>query len=190
MRRVSYFLAGCLGMGLLGGCRTATHVREVPRVDLDLTHGNRGFLVGTAAEGGQLKTTRQMIQTDIEIPTYYQPKAGGRPVRLPSGASGPVQTVQPMPESEAVTVGGASPETGPYDTYAVQKGDSLWSIAAQPSIYGKATAWRRIFDANRDLLKGDANNLRAGMTLKIPRGASRAGSSSLSGKDSGMTFTK
>lgn len=187
MRQVSYLLAGCLGVAFLAGCRTttrmATRVREVPRVDLDLTQGNRGFLVGSASETGQLKATRQIIQTDIEIPTHYKPKRTGKQVQLPGTSS------EAPAESEGVTVGGAASEEGSFDSYVVQKGDSLWSIAAQPSVYGRASGWRRIFDANREVLKGDPNHLHAGVTLKIPRGKN-AESAPLSGKDSGMTFTK
>ena len=51
----------------------------------------------------------------------------------------------------------------------VQKGDTLWSIPAKPEMYGKATHWRRLFDANRDLLKSP-DRLKVGMTLQVPRG--------------------
>ncbi len=187
MRRVFHWLAGCLGILLLAGChgvtRVSTHAQEVPRVDLDLSGGNRGYLVGSAPEAGNLKTTRQIVQTDIEIPTRYAPKRGGKQAQLPGVSS------QEPAEAEGITVGAQAQEAGSFDTYVVQKGDSLWSIAAKPSIYGRTSAWRRIFDANRELLKGDPNRLQAGMTLRIPRGG-EAEKASLSGKDSGMTFTK
>ncbi len=75
------------------------------------------------------------------------------------------------------------------DTYVVHKGESLWTIAAKPEVYGKATAWHRLFEANRELLKGDANRLRAGMTIKIPRGKHRRGGGS-SAEDEGTKFSK
>ena len=58
-----------------------------------------------------------------------------------------------------------------YDTYVVEKGDSLWSIAAQADVYGKATLWRNIYEANRDRLKSP-NSIKTGMELRIPRGGS------------------
>ena len=173
MHRVMRMVFGTVTVLLAGGCRTATRVTEVPRVDLSLEGGNRGYLVGTPSEAAALKTTRQMVETDVEIPSFYRPKRGGAPVSLEEMAP---------PETEAV---GGTAEAPPrvFDVYVVQKGDSLWSIAKRPEIYGKATRWRRIFDANRDQLKSP-DRLHAGMTLKIPREG--GGGSS----DEGTTYKK
>jgi hypothetical protein len=75
---------------LVGGCRTATRVVEEPRVDLEVpAGGNRGFLVGTppAAVGGR-KTTRQMVETEIEVPPIVKtgpPSEAGTPAAEPAG---------------------------------------------------------------------------------------------------------
>ena len=74
------------------------------------------------------------------------------------------------------------------DTYIVQPRDSLWSIAKKPEIYGSATQWRRLFNANRELLKGNPNGLRVGMTLQVPRGVGAAQAAERD--DEGMTFKK
>jgi nucleoid-associated protein YgaU len=50
-------------------------------------------------------------------------------------------------------------------TYRVQPGDNLSHIAQQ--VYGKASAYAKIFEANRDQLK-DPDHIRAGMELVIP----------------------
>ena len=178
----------CLGILLalvLAGCRTptrmATKVTEVPRVDLSLEGGNRGYLVGTPPTAADQKTTRQMVETTVEIPSFYKPKRTTLPVRLDETA----------PETEVRLPGEAAPAAaGPqvFDTYTVRKGDSLWSIAKQPEVYGKASGWRRIFDANRDQLKSP-DSLRPGMTLKIPRGAG-SGMGGQENEDEGMTFKK
>ncbi len=168
---------GLAALAAVAGCRSprvATRVTEVPRVDLELAGGNRGYLIGTAPESADLKTTRQMMQTDIEVPSFYKAKPSGTPVDL--GEFAP-------PERDAVGVAAAG---GAFDSYTVQKGDSLWTIAAKPEVYGKASAWKRILDANQDVLKGRPERLRPGMTLRIPRGGAGSGS----GSDEGMTFTK
>lgn len=170
---------------LLAGCRTATRIKDVPRVDLELTGGgNRGYLLGTPPESATLKPTRQILETDIEIPSYYKPKPRS------AAAAGQVESSEPGDGQGAIAVGGSSQEVeaGPMDTYVVQNGDTLSGIAAKPEIYGKATKWNRLLKANHDLLKGNPKYLRAGMTLKIPRGSdAEAGGF---GEEGGTTFRK
>jgi len=177
MRRLNWTAVGAGCALLLAGCRAATKVVEVPRVDLELSGGNRGYLVGSPPEAGELKTTREMMEATVEVPSLYKPKRGlGAP-------AAPMQIVPPEMEPAEETTG--APQR--YDSYVVQKGDSLWSIAAKPEVYGKATRWRRLFDANRDLLKSP-DQLKAGMTLKIPRGEEGAGETMY--EDEGITFKK
>ena len=174
--------AAMCAAGCKAPTRIATRVTDLPRVDLDLSGGNRGYLLGTPPEPGEMKTTRQMIETDIEIPSFYKPKAGGAPAPLATTPSG----------SGAVRVGGspaAAATAGPMDSYVVKRGESLWTIAARPEIYGKAMRWKRIFEANRDILK-DPNSVREGMTLRIPRGDAPRSRRGRSEDDGGTTFAK
>jgi len=61
----------------------------------------------------------------------------------------------------------AAPEPEPRPrTYVVQANDSLYSIARE--LYGRGTLWRRIRDANRDLVGADGELIRPGQTLTIP----------------------
>lgn len=50
-------------------------------------------------------------------------------------------------------------------TYTVEKGDTLSHIAKQ--VYGKASQWNAIFEANRDQLD-DPDKIQPGQVLKIP----------------------
>ena len=50
-------------------------------------------------------------------------------------------------------------------TYVVVKGDSLSKIAKRE--YGDAAQWKRIYDANRDLIK-DPDLIYPGQTLHLP----------------------
>ncbi len=50
-------------------------------------------------------------------------------------------------------------------TYTVVKGDTLSRIAKQ--FYGDANKWKRIFEANKDVLK-DPDRIFPGQVLKIP----------------------
>ena len=49
--------------------------------------------------------------------------------------------------------------------YTVVSGDSLSKIAQRE--YGDANAWKRIFEANRDIIK-DPDKIQPGQKLKIP----------------------
>lgn len=50
-------------------------------------------------------------------------------------------------------------------TYVVQKGDSLSKIAKER--YGNANEWRKIYEANKDVIK-DPDLIYPGQTLRIP----------------------
>jgi len=67
------------------------------------------------------------------------------------------------------TTPAAPPELAPTPTssgtYVVVKGDSLSKIAQRQ--YGKASQWRRIYEANRDVIK-DPDLIYPGQQLRIP----------------------
>ena len=72
-----------------------------------------------------------------------------------------------MPDFSDVQGGASStaPAAKAYEVYVVQSGDSLSKIAKQH--YGSANEWKRIFEANTDVLK-DPNKIFPGQKLKIP----------------------
>jgi nucleoid-associated protein YgaU len=72
-----------------------------------------------------------------------------------------------MPDFSDVQSGASSTAPGAevYQTYEVKSGDSLSRIAK--SFYGSGNAWKKIFDANTDILK-DPNKIYPGQKLKIP----------------------
>jgi nucleoid-associated protein YgaU len=69
------------------------------------------------------------------------------------------------PRSEGTTGTVEAPAQRQSRTYTVKKGDSLSKIAERE--YGDAQAWRRIYEANRDLIK-DPDLIHPGWTLTIP----------------------
>jgi nucleoid-associated protein YgaU len=72
-----------------------------------------------------------------------------------------------MPDFSDVQSGASTtaPVAGAVATYEVKKGDSLSKIAKQH--YGSAADWKRIFEANTDILK-DPDKIYPGQKLKIP----------------------
>jgi nucleoid-associated protein YgaU len=75
---------------------------------------------------------------------------------------------EPLPDFSDVQSGSSSTAPGAQQerTYTVVKGDSLSKIAKRE--YGKASAWKRIFDANRDQIT-DPDLIHPGQVLRIPQ---------------------
>lgn len=73
-----------------------------------------------------------------------------------------------MPDFSDV-VGGASSRAAAtqaaYKVYSIVSGDSLSKIAKRE--YGNAAAWKKIFEANKDVIK-DPDKIFPGQKIKIP----------------------
>lgn len=75
---------------------------------------------------------------------------------------------EPLPDFSGVQSGGSSTapsNTEPAKTYTVKKGDSLSKIAK--SVYGDAQQWRKIHEANRDIID-NPDLIYPGQVLKLP----------------------
>ena len=90
--------------------------------------------------------------------------AANEPAVAPMANEPAVAPVAPAAEAVAAPV--AAPAAAESEVYTVAKGDTLGGIALKH--YGKASAWKRILDANSDVLKGKTL-IRPGMKLQIPR---------------------
>lgn len=205
-----------IAIGLLGialsGCvvTTTTRVVEMDRVDQELSgSANRGYLRGNPPQeeaANPRKTTRQVIRTDIELPTLTelqkpptkdeelkgnqgyllsQPPSENQdlqflssepeavmeeaeltPVELPQTdfAQEAVSELEPVMQSGQQEI-----SSGPvFEEYIVQKGDTLQSIAAKPGVYGKASKWVKLYQANKDVLS-HPDKIYPGMRIKIPK---------------------
>jgi hypothetical protein len=111
-------------------------------------------------------------KTDAQASPAAKPKATPTPLaaakasatpqkKAAAAAPSPVPT-QPAAAAPAAPAAASSEAT----TYTVQANDTLPSIAAQ--MYGDATKWTAIYDANRSTIGEDPNVLPAGAQLTIP----------------------
>ena len=82
------------------------------------------------------------------------------PLASPAASPSVVASTASTPASTPTTTEAAA------ETYEVQSGDTLLSIAQQ--YYGDTTQWRRIYDANKDTIGADPDKLKIGMKLTIP----------------------
>ena len=55
--------------------------------------------------------------------------------------------------------------TSEFQTYTVQKGDTLWKISRQ--FYGSGKEWRKIFQANQDTIS-NPDKIKSGIEIRIP----------------------
>jgi LysM repeat protein len=112
---------------------------------------------------------------DWEPPQTVPPE---RVAASPSNNNAP----QIIAEDEIIVDNGATPQidqvvadenietaemeaTAEFQSYTVQKGDTLWSISRK--FYGTGKNWRKIFKANQDVMSAP-DKVRAGIELKIP----------------------
>ena len=77
-----------------------------------------------------------------------------QPAAKPAAKPAPVPT--PKPQIELV------------DEYSVGEGETLWTISAQPQVYGEGLLWPLLYQANRDQIK-DPRQIFPGQTLDIRR---------------------
>jgi len=90
-----------------------------------------------------------------------KPPADFSNVRSGHSTTAPAPTVQSPPQTKEPTRPAAPAER----TYVVVKGDTLSLIAKRE--YGDAAKWRKIYEANRDIIK-NPDLIYPGQQLKIP----------------------
>lgn len=109
-------------------------------------------------------------QQQTAPPTRNQPLR--KPQSLATAPARPLNTLWPSPHQwdvagfDDLKLTVAPRPAAPHQrTHRVQPGESLMAIAKQ--YYNDTKQWRRIFDANKDILVGP-NSVKAGMILLIP----------------------
>ena len=95
-------------------------------------------------------------------PDFSKVKGGSSPDFSNVKGGGSSTAKGDSPDFSNVQGGSSSTATS---VYVVKSGDSLSKIAKQQ--YGDGNAWKRIFEANKDILK-DPDKIYPGQKLKIP----------------------
>ena len=96
--------------------------------------------------------------------TAVAPAPAASPQRPPLAS--PAASPAPAVSAAATPTAGVAADGAASGTYEVQSGDTLLTIAEQS--YGDGTQWRRIYDANKDVIGSDPDKLKIGMKLTIP----------------------
>lgn len=129
--------------------RRAVALAEEGRARLEQEEAEKAALAERARQVEQIKA--QTITTEIK-PMEKQPAA--EPVVRPAVKPAPAPT--PKPEIELA------------DEYTVGEGENLWTISAQPQVYGEGLLWPLLYQANRDQIK-DPRQIFPGQILEIRR---------------------
>ncbi|MDP2961005.1 MAG: LysM peptidoglycan-binding domain-containing protein, partial [candidate division Zixibacteria bacterium] len=159
MKRFSFLLLFGFAF-LLSGCVVRTYESTKDRIDQDLYTGNRGYLMGKApAEETERKSTREIRVVEVELgsPLRFEK----RKKAVPSSAA--EENIDTGYMNEAVPTEAASQG---FEKYTVQKNDTLQKISQK--YFGTTKKWMKIYDANRDVLKGP-DKIRPGQVLNIPQ---------------------
>jgi nucleoid-associated protein YgaU len=108
----------------------------------------------------EASTNKEELRQEITLPTPQEQLSPLMPVSAPEQA--PV--IQPQQNRTEINLD-KKEQARPERIHIVQPNQTLWSIAGQ--YYGKAESWKKIFDANRKVIK-DPNKLSVGTKLLIP----------------------
>jgi nucleoid-associated protein YgaU len=91
------------------------------------------------------------------------PTAAANP---PEAANAPAPAEPAAAPAAAAPAAASAPPAAEAQTYTVQNGDTLPSIANQ--VYGDANQWNAIYQANRGAIGDDPNLIHPGMQISIP----------------------
>jgi len=171
-----YLLVPLFFVFLSSGCVVRTYQMTKDRIDQDLNSGNRGYFKGQAPseEGKERKTTRttQVVEIEFHSPIKFErmpkerlaekeppEKTEDKEIWGNRGYISKSETPEIL-EPQTTTSTGAQMEK-----YTVKKGDTLQKISK--NIYGTTKKWIKIYNANKDVLKG-ADKIYPGQVINIP----------------------
>ncbi len=156
-QKVFYILS--LGIVLLlSGCAVRRYELTQDRVDQNLSSGNRGYLQGQAPQIDEStrKTTRTTHVVEVEMPD------------IKFGKKAKAVKPQPSPDLSASEISEPAATFEPQakmEKYTVQKNETLQKISQK--LYGTTKKWTKIYDANKDVLKGP-NKIYPGQVINVP----------------------
>ena len=133
--------------------RRAVALAEEGKARLEREESEQAILAEQArqAERKKAQTEKTQIKPETKQPAV-QPAV--QPAAQPAAQPAPLPT--PKPQIEMV------------DKYNVGEGETLWTISAQPQVYGEGLLWPLLYQANRDQIK-DPRQIFPGQTLGIRR---------------------
>jgi LysM repeat protein len=149
----------------LSGCVARTYELTRDRVDQDLSSsaGNRGYIMGKAPAPQERKPDRTTRVFEIELGSAKKSSAKC-PAITPLATNAATEEPAMAQETQAQEAQDENTNLS-FEKYTVRKNDTLQKISQK--FYGTTKRWMKIYEANKDVLKGP-NKLYPGQTLNIP----------------------
>ena len=165
--RLSFLLVLCVF--IVSGCVVRSYPVTRERIDQDLSDGNRGYLAGEAPAAGERKPARTTRVVEFE---FGSPFGAKKAPQTAVKAAKPLVTEEAQEEMVVKDTYEAVPsQAEDYESYTVQKGDTLQKISQK--FFGTTKKWMKIYEANSDTLKGP-NQIYPGQAIRIPVAVSQA----------------
>ena len=132
-------------------------------IEFALVHARRAVAMTEESKARiEQEKARQALAAEQKI-RVEQIKAKPKKVEIKPLPNPPAPPPAPAPEPQVVLV----------DEYSVGEGETLWTISAQPQVYGEGLLWPLLYQANRDQIK-DPRQIFPGQTLGIRRDMTEA----------------
>ena len=133
--------------------RRAVALAEEGQARLEQEEAEKAVLAEQARQVERIKAQAEKTESKQEekqpaVEPAVEPAA--KPAKQPAPA--------PRPKSQIELV----------DEYSVGEGENLWTISAQPQVYGEGLLWPLLYQANRDQIK-DPRQIFPGQSLGIRR---------------------
>ena len=127
--------------------RRAASLTEEGKARLKQQEAKKAILAEQARQAERIKAQNKKAETKQE-----KKQSAEKPAAKPA----PEPEPKPKPRIELV------------NEYSVGEGETLWTISAQPQVYGEGLLWPLLYQANRDQIK-DPRQIFPGQTLGIRR---------------------
>ena len=141
-------------------------------LDFALQHARRAVVFAEEGkEARRLEEEQQRAKAEEEKEVHqatHENQKEKKPVvkkEKPSPQPKPVAKPKPKPKPKQKVI--------PANDYSVGSGETLWTISAQPEVYGEGLLWPLLYQANRDQIK-DPRQIFPGQSLSIRRDMTEA----------------
>ncbi len=132
-------------------------------LDFSLQHARRAVILAEEAQARRLKEEKEQVRIEEEA------RLKALEERKQKAQS--TETKKPTPQPKKVVK--TKPKVVPASDYIVGDGENLWTISAQPEVYGEGLLWPLLYQANRDQIK-DPRQIFPGQSLSIRRDMTEA----------------